>query len=61
MAIQLHTPNMWNDLEVKEEAWEGVSAEAEREGLYLDHEVKQELLVGPEVLQPNDAAFRLGR
>lgn len=52
---------MWNDLEVKEEAWEGVSAEAEREGLYLDHEVKQELLVGPEVLQPNDAAFRLGR
>ncbi|XP_073964141.1 uncharacterized protein [Choristoneura fumiferana] len=52
---------MWDSgVKVKEEAWEGVSAAAEREGLYADHEVKQELLVGPEVLQPQDVAFRLG-
>lgn len=35
----------------------GVSSAAASAGLYKDHEVKDELVLGPEVLQPPDVVY----
>ncbi|XP_073961670.1 uncharacterized protein [Choristoneura fumiferana] len=46
--------------QTKQEApWEGVTDAAKREGLYEEHEIQGEMVIGPEVLQPQDVAFAL--
>ncbi|KAI8433196.1 hypothetical protein MSG28_015288 [Choristoneura fumiferana] len=43
----------------KEQDWDGVSEAAVSAGLYAGHEIKEEMVLGPEVLQPSDVAFML--
>ncbi|XP_073963905.1 uncharacterized protein isoform X3 [Choristoneura fumiferana] len=39
----------------------GVSEAAVAEGLYADHEIKDEIVIGPETVQQQDVAFSLQR